>query len=199
MGFPGSSAGKELACNAGDPSSIPGLGRFPWRRVRLPPPVFLGFPGGSDCEESASNVGDLGWEEPLEDGMATHSSILAWRIPMDRGAWRASLWDLRELDVAKQLSRQHTHTVVVIIGWQGSKWMTLLGHILMTLLEALQWFPLHVERPPRPAILSPASFLTLLEPQKCSPCAPYSSMFQAQGSSISPSHCLRELPWWLRW
>ena len=32
-------------------------------------------------------VRPLGWEDPLEDGMATHSSILAWRIPMDRGAW----------------------------------------------------------------------------------------------------------------
>ena len=29
----------------------------------------------------------LGWEDPLEESMATHSSILAWRIPMDRGAW----------------------------------------------------------------------------------------------------------------
>ena len=33
-------------------------------------------------------VRSLGWEGPLEEGMATHSSILAWRIPMDRGAWR---------------------------------------------------------------------------------------------------------------
>ena len=32
----------------------------------------------------------LGWEDPLEEGMATHSSILAWRIPMDRGAWWAT-------------------------------------------------------------------------------------------------------------
>ena len=31
----------------------------------------------------------LGWEDPLEKGMATHFSILAWRIPVDRGAWRA--------------------------------------------------------------------------------------------------------------
>ena len=31
----------------------------------------------------------LGWEDPLEQGMATHSSILAWKIPMDRGAWQA--------------------------------------------------------------------------------------------------------------
>ena len=32
----------------------------------------------------------LGWEDPLEEGMATHSSILAWRIPMARGAWWAT-------------------------------------------------------------------------------------------------------------
>ena len=34
-------------------------------------------------------VQSLGWEDPLEEGMATHSSTLAWRIPMDRGAWQA--------------------------------------------------------------------------------------------------------------
>ena len=32
-------------------------------------------------------VRSVGWEDPLEEGMATQSSILAWRIPMDRGAW----------------------------------------------------------------------------------------------------------------
>ena len=32
-------------------------------------------------------VQPLGWEDPLEEGMAAHSSILAWRIPMDREAW----------------------------------------------------------------------------------------------------------------
>ena len=36
-------------------------------------------------------VQSLGWEDPLEEGMATHSSILAWRIPMDRGAWWAAI------------------------------------------------------------------------------------------------------------
>ena len=34
-------------------------------------------------------VQSLGWEDPLEEGMANHSSILAWRISMDRGAWWA--------------------------------------------------------------------------------------------------------------
>ena len=36
-------------------------------------------------------VESLGWEEPLEEGMATHSCILAWKIPMDRGAWQATV------------------------------------------------------------------------------------------------------------
>ena len=40
-----------------------------------------GFPGGSVGKEFACNAGDLGWEDSLEKGMATHSSILAWRIP----------------------------------------------------------------------------------------------------------------------
>ena len=38
-----------------------------------------------------TSVRSLGWEDPLEEGMATHSSILAWRIPMDRGTWQATV------------------------------------------------------------------------------------------------------------
>ena len=64
---------------------------FSRKKDSLPIPVFLGFPGGSDNEESSYSVGDLvqsmGWEDPLEEGMATHSSILAWRILVNRGAW----------------------------------------------------------------------------------------------------------------
>ena len=40
-----------------------------------------GFPGDLDSKESACNTRDLGWEDPLEKEMATHSSILAWKIP----------------------------------------------------------------------------------------------------------------------
>ena len=54
---------------------------------------ILKDPGSSVSKESVCNAGDLGsnpgFEDPLGKGMATHSSILAWRIPMDRGAWRA--------------------------------------------------------------------------------------------------------------
>ena len=42
-------------------------------------------------QESACNSGDLGWEDPLEEDMTTHSSILAWRILMDRRAWWATV------------------------------------------------------------------------------------------------------------
>ena len=58
QGFPGSSVGKESACNAGDPSSVPG--KIRWRRDRLPTPVFLAFPGGSAGKESTCSAGDLG-------------------------------------------------------------------------------------------------------------------------------------------
>ena len=61
------------------------VGKIPWRRDRLPTPVFLGFPCGSAGKESACNAGDLGsipgWENALEKGKVTHSSILVWKIP----------------------------------------------------------------------------------------------------------------------
>ena len=86
---------KNLPAMLGDHGSIPGLARFPWRRDRLPTPVFMGFPGGSAGKESTCNVGDLGLipglGKSLEGVMATHSSILAWRIPMDTGAWWATV------------------------------------------------------------------------------------------------------------
>ena len=59
-GFPGRSAGEEPACDAGDPGSIPGVGKIPWRRDTLPTPVFLGFLGGSEGIESSCNAEALG-------------------------------------------------------------------------------------------------------------------------------------------
>ena len=55
-------------------------------------------------------VQSLGQEDPLEKRMATHSSILAWRIPwMDRGAWKASPWGHKELDPTEQLTLSLFH------------------------------------------------------------------------------------------
>ena len=83
--FPGSSAGKESACNAGDPSSILGLGRFSGEGIGYP----IRYSWASLVAQLVKNppamwetwVLSLGWEDPLEKGKATHSSILAWRIP----------------------------------------------------------------------------------------------------------------------
>ena len=74
---------------------IPGSGRFPWRRDRLP----FQYSWASLVAQLVENlpamletqVQSLNWEDPLEEGMATHSSILAQRIPMDRGAWQAAV------------------------------------------------------------------------------------------------------------
>ena len=56
--------------------------------------MLLGFPGDSDGKESACNVRDLGSVPGLGrspgGGMVTHSSIFAWRIPMDQRAWQAT-------------------------------------------------------------------------------------------------------------
>ena len=85
MGFPHSSAAKESACNSGDPGLIPGqedlvgegigyLPQYSWASLRAPlvknPTAML-----------ETWVQFLHWEDPLEKGKATHSSILARRIP----------------------------------------------------------------------------------------------------------------------
>ena len=49
-------------------------------------------------------VQSLGQEDPLAKGVATHSSILAWRIPTDRRAWRAAVHGVTESDMTEQLS-----------------------------------------------------------------------------------------------
>ena len=52
-------------------------------------------------------VRSLGWEDPLEQEMTTHSSILAWKNPMDRGAWRATVHG-----VAKNQTRLSMHALL---------------------------------------------------------------------------------------
>ena len=55
-------------------------------------------------------VRSLGWEDPLEEGMATHSSILAWRTPMDRGAWQAMVHRVTKSRTQLSDSAQHSTT-----------------------------------------------------------------------------------------
>ena len=85
LGSPDSSVGKESACNAGDPSSIPGSGRSAGEGIGYP----LQYSWASLVAQLVKNqpamqetwVRSLDWEDPVEKGKATHSSILAWRIP----------------------------------------------------------------------------------------------------------------------
>ena len=75
---------------------IPGLGRSPGEEIGY----SLQYSWASLVARTVKNlpamrktwVRTLGWEDPLEEGMATHSSILAWRIPLDRGAWWATVY-----------------------------------------------------------------------------------------------------------
>ena len=87
------SVGKESACNAADPSSITGLGRSPGEGISYP----LQYSWASLVSQLVKKlpamwetwVWSLGWKDPLEKGKATHSSILAWRIPWTvRGSQR---------------------------------------------------------------------------------------------------------------
>ena len=85
MSFPGSSADRESACNAGDPGSIPRLGRSTEEGIGYP----LQYSWASLVVQLVKNppamwetwVGSLDLEDPLEQGKATYPSILAWRFP----------------------------------------------------------------------------------------------------------------------
>ena len=90
MGFPGGSVDKESACNAGDSGLIPGSGRSPGEGIGYP----LQYSWASLMAQRVKNlpamwetwVQSLGWEDPLEEGIATHTNILAWRICIEIGA-----------------------------------------------------------------------------------------------------------------
>ena len=90
-----SSAGKESACSAGDPGLIPGLGSSSEEGVGYP----VKYSWASLVVHMVKNLPSvrdtwlqsLGWEDPLEEGIVTQSSFIAWIIPMDRGAWWATV------------------------------------------------------------------------------------------------------------
>ena len=103
MGF--SSVGKESACNAGGPGSIPGSRISAGEEIGYPLQYF----GASLVAQWVKNspahqktwVPSLSWEDPLEKGKATHSSILAWRILY---SILYSPWGCKESDTTERLS-----------------------------------------------------------------------------------------------
>ena len=87
MGFPGNSAGKESACNAGDPSLIPGLGRSPGEGIDYPLWYFWVSLVAQTVKESTYNVGDLGLIPGLRRFPGEgHGNLLQYSC-IDRGAW----------------------------------------------------------------------------------------------------------------
>ena len=84
-GFPDSSVGKESAYNAGDPNSIHGLGKSTGEGIGYPLQYSWALLVAQLVKTLPAMqetwVRSLGWDDPLEKGKATHSSILTWRIP----------------------------------------------------------------------------------------------------------------------
>ena len=81
------------------------VGMSPWIKDRLPTPVFLGFPSGSDSKKNLPAmqetwVQSLGCEDPLKEGMATHSSIFAWRIPWTEEPGRVIMRGAKPVNVS---------------------------------------------------------------------------------------------------
>ena len=97
-----SSVGKESACNAEDPGSIPGSGRSTGEGIGYP----LQYSWASLVVQLVKNlptmretwVWSLGWEDPVKKGKATHSSILAWRIPWTKSPSKGSQRETRQSD-----------------------------------------------------------------------------------------------------
>ena len=65
-------------------------------------------------------VRSLGWEDPLEEGMATHSSILAWRILMDRGAWWATVHGVSKSQTQLKRLSTRARTKALQVGFNVS-------------------------------------------------------------------------------
>ena len=95
-----SSVGKESACNAGHHRLNPGSGRSPGDRIGYP----LQYIGTYLVPQTVRNlpamqetcVRSLGWEDPLKEGVTTHPSILAWRIPMEEEPGRLQSMGLQK-------------------------------------------------------------------------------------------------------
>ena len=84
------------------------VGKIPWRRDRLPTPVFMGFPGGSAGKESARNAGDLGsipgWGRFPCGGHSNPLQYSCLENPIDGGTWRATGHGVAESHTTKRLS-----------------------------------------------------------------------------------------------
>ena len=139
LGLPGSSSGKESTCNAGDPSSIPGLGRYPGES---PGEFPLQYSWASRMAQTVKNlpakwetwVWSLGWEVPPKEGMVTHWSILNWRIPWAEEP--GGLQSMRSQRIGHDWVTQHSTAHRLILQYfipnRKNHWNSQVGQVRIT-------------------------------------------------------------------
>ena len=119
--FPDSSVGKESTCNAEDPSLIPGWGRSAQEGIGYPLQCswasLVTYLVKNTPTMQETWVRFLDWEDPLEKSKATHSSILAWRIP----------WTVRSMGSQSRTRLRNFH-LTSILAWR-IPWMEELGRL----------------------------------------------------------------------
>ena len=115
--------------------------------------IPLGFSGGSSVKNLSAVretwVRSLGRESPLEEGMATHSIILAWRIPWTEEPGGLQSMGSQELDLTCELSHHHHHhafdcrhfklSFLTLVSWVNS----MMGHWVITLSWLTSVLPSH--------------------------------------------------------
>ena len=128
--FPGGSKRKECTCNAGDPISIPGSERSAGEEMGYPLQYSWASPMAQLVKNSTAMwdtwVQSLGWENLLEKEMATHSSILAWRIPWTEEPDRLWLQRVRHNWVINSLLSYLIYvvcTVYIIFSFKIMQWV----------------------------------------------------------------------------
>ena len=116
-------------------------------------------------------VQSLGWEDPLEEGMETHSSFLAWRIPMDRGAWQATVHGVTKSETSLKQHSTISHPYTAIGKTIALTIWTFVGNVMSLLFSTLSRFVI-VFLPRSKHLLiswlqSPSA--VILEPKKITP------------------------------
>ena len=165
------SAGKESACNVGDPGLIPGLGRSAGEGIGY----LLQYSWASLVAQLVKNlpamqetwVQSLGWEDPLQKGMSTHSSSLPWRIPWTEEPGRLQTMASQRVRYNWATNTSYTPTTALFLNQNATEIKEIIfseyNHMKQWLKEALNagvWS--HWVSPTQPNILWDVSYKKLL-------------------------------------
>ena len=146
LSFPDRLAGKESACKAGDPGSIPGMGSSSEEVIGYPLQYFWASLVAQMVKNPNSMqetwVQSLIWENSLEEGMATHSSALSWRIPwteepggLQSGVTKSQTW--QRLTLSLSLSIKVLTTFINKDDWR--MWWSIIFHCWSVLHSMNIW------------------------------------------------------------